>query len=505
VSTEETRIARGTLAQQTAQVVGALSMLVALTVVGRELPLDEFGVYGLLITISAYLMLLQTSIEGSSIRAIAAARAGAPRERLVSLALVLYVLAGIVAGTAIAGGGLFLVEVLPIPARLEDASRSGVIALGAVTAAGWPFKVFQDFLRGSQRFLHASIGEVVAHLTMVGGMVALVTSDAPLWALIALGGSLPVLTGVGSFVVLAVTRTLPRLRRDGLRRDAARDLLGFSAYLSVMGVADILIYSLDRVILAAFTSTATVGLYEGAARPHHLVRQLHGTLSITVFPVASAYHAEDDRFRLRELLLRGTRYVHAAVVPLTVVLLVLAGPILDVWLGHEFREAGLAMGILTGYWLLNGATGVGGSMLGAAGQIRWMTAYGCAIAIGNLVCSVAFTAWLGLEGVMIGTVIPYVVGFPFFLRKAARTFGVPVREMVAVALMPAWAVGAGLAAVLVAARLALEPDTLVEVAGMALVALAAAYATWAALFFGTDERRLVRSLLRREPRADAVP
>jgi O-antigen/teichoic acid export membrane protein len=395
--------------------------------------------------------------------------------------------------------------VLPIPARLEDASRSGVLALGAVTAAGWPFKVFQDFLRGSQRFLHASIGEILAHLTMVGGMVALVASEAPLWALIALGGALPVLIGIGSFVVLAITRTLPRLRRDGRRRDAARELLGFSAYLSAMGVADIVIYSLDRVILAAFTSTATVGLYEGAARPHHLVRQVHGTLAITVFPVASAYAAEGDRFRLRELLLRGTRYVHAAVVPLTVVLVVLAGPILDVWLGDEFREAGLAMAILTSYWLLNGATGVGGSMLGAAGQIRWMTAYGWAVALGNLVCSVAFTAWLGLEGVMIGTVIPYVVGFPFFLRKAAETFDVPVREIVAMALMPAWVVGAGLAAVLGAARLALEPDTVLEVAGMALIALGIAYAAWAALFFGPEERRLVRSLLRREPRADAVP
>ena len=336
-------------------------------------------------------------------------------------------------------------------------------------------------------------------------MVALVASDAPLWALIALGGALPVLIGIGSFVVLAITRTVPRLRRDGLRRDAARELLGFSAYLGAMGVADIVIYSLDRVILAAFTSTATVGLYEGAARPQQLVRQVHGTLSITVFPVASAYAAGDDQFRLRELLLRGTRYVHAAVVPLTVVLVVLAGPILDVWLGDEFREAGLAMAILTSYWLLNGATGVGGSMLAAAGQIRWLTAYGWAIALGNLGCSIAFTAWLGLEGVMIGTVIPYVVGFPFFLRKTADTFDVPVREIVAVALIPAWVVGAGLAAVLVVARLALQPDTVLEVAGMALVALGVAYAAWAALFFGPDERRLVRSLLRREPRADAVP
>ena len=495
--TEERRVAGGTLAQQAAQVVGAVSMLVALTLVGRTLSLSEFGVYGLLITISAYLMLLQTSIEGSSIRAIASVAAGAPRERLVTLALVLYVAAGVLAGAIIAGGGLLLVEVLPIPARLEDASRSGVLALGAVTAVGWPFKVFQDYLRGSQRFLHASLGEMLAHAGLVVGIVVLITTDAPLWALVAVGGSVPVLIGIGCFVILAVTRTLPRLRRDGLRRDTARELLGLSAYLSAMGLAEILIYSLDRVILAAFTSTATVGLYEGAARPHHLVRQVHGTLSITVYPVASGYVAADDDFRLRELLLRGTRYVHAAIVPLTVTLMVLAGPILEVWLGPEFRPAAAAMAIITSYWLLSASVGVGGAMLMAAGHARWLTAAGWLIAAGNLTLSIALTAWLGLEGVMLGTAIPYVIAWPFYLRKSAHSFDVRTRELLREAVVPAWIVGAALALLLVAARMTYDPESLLTVAATAVGGLVLAYLAYSLVFFGENDRRLVRRLLGR--------
>ena len=62
--------------------------------------------------------------------------------------------------------------------------------------------------------------------------------------------------------------------------------------------------------------------------------------------------------RLHELVTRGIRYTLALVVPLTVTGMVLAAPLLEVWLGPEFREGGTAMAILMSYWLVNGCTGV---------------------------------------------------------------------------------------------------------------------------------------------------
>ena len=56
------------------------------------------------------------------------------------------------------------------------------------------------------------------------------------------------------------------------------------------------------------------------------MRQLHGTLSLTVLPVASGFIARGDDERLQDLLLRGTRYVMAVVVPVTVVTRVRCSP-----------------------------------------------------------------------------------------------------------------------------------------------------------------------------------
>ena len=148
-------------------------------------------------------------------------------------------------------------------------------------------------------------------------------------------------------------------------------------------------------MLSAFRSTAVVGLFEAVIRPHALVRQLHGTLVVTIVPVASGFIAVGDEERLHDLLLRGTRYVMAAVVPLTVVLMVISAPLLEVWLGPEFREAAPAMAILLSYWLLNGATGVGGAMLVARGRAKELTKVAWLTALLNLGLSVALTPWLG--------------------------------------------------------------------------------------------------------------
>ena len=495
----ERAIAGGAVAQQASQIVGVVAMLVVVTVLGRTLSLSEFGVYGLLISIAAYVLIVQISVEGATVRAVASALDQEERDRVFSTALTLYALAGIVCGIVVAAGGAALVGVLGIPPGLEREAREGVLALGAAIALGWPFKVFQDALRGSRRFFAASGAEVLAQGLYVGGMLVLIAVDAPLWAVIALGGSLPTLIGIGSAIVLVGSRGRIRFRfhRRLVDRETMRSLARFSAGLSAIGVTDLIVYSLDRVLLAAFRTPATIGLYEGAARPHNLVRQLHGTLVLTVIPVASGYLATGDEFRLRELLLRGTRYVMAIVVPVTVVLMVLAGPILEVWLGPEFIPAQTAMTCFLSYWLLAAGTGVATATLVAAGKVGDLTRYAWFGAILNLVLALILTPWLGLTGPVLATVIQTVAQFPWFVVLVRRHLPVKVGDLWREAFLPAYVIGAGVAVVLVALRLVVPLDSLWALALATAFVLALAWGAYYRLFLNVGERNLIRSFARR--------
>jgi O-antigen/teichoic acid export membrane protein len=494
----ERHIARGTIVQQVAMACGVVVMLAVVTALGRTLSLTEFGLYGLAISVAGYVLVVQYSVEAAAVRAIAGAADGTDRDGCFSTAVAIYLGLGVFAGVAVAAGGIGLTGALGIPDALREEARSAFLALGAVIAAGWPAKACQDALRGTQRFGAAALGEIVAYVLFGSAMAVLLVAGAPLWALIAVGGSLSVLIGVVCLPILLVSGVGPSLRPGLVSRARVRELLGVSGGLLVAGAADFFIYSTDRIILAAFRSAAAVGLYEAAVRAHNLLRQMHGTLVLTVTPVAAGYIAAGDDERLRELLLRGTRYVMAVVVPLTVVLMVLAGPILEVWLGAKFRPAAAALTILCGYWLVGASTGVAGAMLIAAGRIRALAKYAWLVAGTNLALSLALTPLLGLEGVVLGTTIPYVVLFPVFLRIVLDAFpAVSVRDIGREAWLPAYSGAVVLAAALVVVRLLVELDSVAAVAGVAVAGLALYWAGYWRIWLRANERVLVLSFVKR--------
>jgi O-antigen/teichoic acid export membrane protein len=290
-------------------------------------------------------------------------------------------------------------------------------------------------------------------------------------------------------------RKLPyRFRRSEVTLTAVGAFGRISSYLSLIGISGLVIYSMDRAVLAAFRSPAAVGLYEGPVRGHNVVQQVHGTLTIPVLPAASRYLAENDRMRTRELLLRGTRYTLAAVVPLALVFMILAQPILRVWLGPKFAAGATAMTLLVAYWLINANTGVAGNMLVAAGRARWLAGYAAGVAALNLLLSLALTPSLGLDGVVLGTTVAYVIGFPFFLARTLSIFPVSLGELAREAWLPAYLTGAVIGALLLAVRVTVTFENLLQLAGISLLAILVYWAIYYAAWLRPSERALVKNV-----------
>jgi hypothetical protein len=113
------------------------------------------------------------------------------------------------------------------------------------------------------------------------------------------------------------------------------------------------------------------------------------------------------------------------------------------------------------------------------------------------VLSLALTPSLGLEGPALGTAIAYVAGFPLMLRLGLAVGGLTLGELARGAWAPAYALGAMLAAALVGARLAIDPDSLAPVAALVVGGPLAYWAAYYGLVMDAGERAFVRSLVRR--------
>jgi len=488
-------LATGSLAQPLTLAIGTLTMLGVVTLLARRLSLSELGVYGLLISIPTYLLVAQSSVEVAAITRLARASGQDDRDRVFTTAIVLYAGLGLLTGLLIVFGGGALLGVFHIARGLRADARLGLLCLGLINVVGWPAKTAQDVLRASHRFIASAVAEAAALVAFATVMTTAVLLDAPLWAIAAIGGSLPLLIGLSAQVIVHASKAPYRLRPSLLSLPYARAFLSASIYLLLSSVADLIIYSLDRAVLGAYRPVATVGLYEGPVRAHNMVRQLQGTLVVAVMPAAAAYAAAGDRERLRELLIRGTRYVMLATLPLTVTSMVLAAPILHVWLGPRFAAAATAMTILVSYWLVCAATGVGCSMLVAVGRVRLIAIYSGCVAALSLALSLALTPPLGLDGVVLGTSIPAAACAPAILRVYCRSFDVPVAVFLREALLPAYAAGVVLAAVQLLAGALLpiyQPGVLVGVIALSLAGYAAiVYRLW----LRASERRLIRTVL----------
>lgn len=502
------RLAVGALVQHGTQVLALFAMLAILTALARTLSLAAFGVFSLVSSFVTYLLVVQGSVSGATLQALAGARNDEERDRTFTNAMLVLTFLGVAAGVLTAVVGLALLQVLHIPPRLRDEARLGVLALAAITVIGWPVRTFADALRALQRFVLAAVCEYAAYLIYTAAMLILALIVKPsLWVLIAVGGTSPVLIGIFSGIAMVVTNTPAHFRPRDVDGSHLWSFLRLSTALLVISGSDIVITSLDRTILGLFRPASTVALYEGAVRPNNLVRAMSGSLVRTVLPATAELHALGDLRRLRALVLRGTRYVLAATLPVTIALIVLARPIIEVWLGRRYAGAAFAMAIFTATWILGANNNVIGSALVGVGRRRELMGYTWGVAAMNLALSVGLTPVIGLPGVVIGTTAAYVAFFPMLLRIAFDALPISLADLVHEVWLPAYSLGAVLAAGLVVVRLAFAPDAVWSVALTCGLGVCGYWLAFYLLALSPDERVLIKGLVRRNrrPAKAAVP
>jgi O-antigen/teichoic acid export membrane protein len=490
-------LASGVLLQQIAQACGLLALLAVVTLLARRLSVAELGAYGLVASLAGYLLVLRNSVASSAVRAMASATDAGERARTYSAAVFLYGVVGLATGVVIAAAAVAIAGLI-LGGELASDARVGGVLLGAMTAAGILASVNLDALRAARLFVPAAAIEIAAVAVYLVLMLVLILGGAGLGAVIAVSGALPLLSGTLSGVAVRRRGLEYRWAWEGVSSPRLMRILPTAGWLFLVETANLVMYASQRLVLGAYTSARTVGLFEGPVRAHNLLYALGGALAVPVVPTAAGYVAGGDRRRLAELAIRGTRYTLALAVPLVVTLMVLSGPILEVWLGDRYGEGAAALTILVSYWLLYSALLVTPGFLVGAGRARTVGLVFIAAAAANVALSLVLTPAIGLEGPAVATAVPLAVAFPLLLRTGLGVAGVPLGELIRRAFLPAYATGAVIAGALLLLRAATDLESLATVAAAAVGAVLVGWLLFYALWLDSGERRLLRTLLRRQ-------
>jgi O-antigen/teichoic acid export membrane protein len=263
---------------------------------------------------------------------------------------------------------------------------------------------------------------------------------------------------------------LPALRISFslFNRDIIKELFNLATSLFLVQVTMVIIYPTDKLIIAAFLPVGAIVFYEAAFKIYSLVLEVPHMLASAVTPAASELNALDDAEGLRNLFVRGTKYSTAFFLAICIPTLFLSKEILTYWMGPDFTASHLLAVVfilhlffnynhLFAYHVLVGMNRLG----------RPALAYYIGSAVLNLILSIILVRRIGLMGAVLGTVIPYAVLEPVFIRYNLVTFKMPLAGYVKQILLTTYPSALAIALLFYVVKPYLLPQSLLGVAALA--------------------------------------
>jgi O-antigen/teichoic acid export membrane protein len=230
---------------------------------------------------------------------------------------------------------LLVPSVFEVPPERIPELQVATVLIGVDLLIAFPTSVLDAIFEGRQRFDVLSGVNIVVSVLAAGATVAGLLAGYGLVMLVWIEIGATVASAVISFWLLR--RLFPEIgiTFGPLRGPSLQRIRGYSTWTSlnealVEGGAQ-----LEKVLVPILLSVALL-------TPYSLICSVAAAIFLAIepitdvfFPLSSAYDASDDKQRLRDLLLRGTKLVMAISLPLAVGIVAYGEDFILLWIGEE--------------------------------------------------------------------------------------------------------------------------------------------------------------------------
>jgi PST family polysaccharide transporter len=492
------RLLRNTVATGVANAWAMVVAVASLPFLLHGLGATAFGTWAILQTFSAISGWLSLADLGTGLAATRAIADHASRDEehdrdlAVGTTLALSAAIGVVFVVVFAtiGSTLFL-GAFDVPESLHAAVRVAVPAFG--------LQIFLELVAGGagacldglQRIDRSRLADAVRRTAIA--VAASVTALAG-------GGLQGVAIASASATAAGLVFALVLLRHELGRlpvrpgRTMGGGLLRYGRSVWALAMTGVLHRTMDRLIVGVVIGPTAVALVEIANQVQNGVAAVLSAASYTVTSGAAWVEGRGDHHRVRELVVRGTRYACLATLPLCALVAVLATPVISVWVGASHIEAADLVRLAVLYLATQAPLAASTNVLIGVGRAGSVVGPAWVAVVTNLVASIALVEWFGVAGSFVATIISSLVLDPLLVHLVRVELGVQPRELLR-AVRPSVLPVATAAAV--AALVLATPWPTGVVAGVgAAGGLAAAAVSGFFVIGGSERRELARGLSR---------
>lgn len=405
----------------------------------RHLGLVTFGLWGLAVSLTDWIQLLDFGLREAILKFTAAhqARADAPAvRRLADAALWLYVLASLLSVVA----GVWLARfVLPaLVARPQDLTevQTATLLLAVSAAISFPAGAAGAMLEGLARFDllnlfrvgHAILRLVFIVMALSFGMGIVGVAASELAARL-------FLHAWRWIAIYRIDRELvPRPRRHA---EELRGLLGFGAWSGLRNAAEVAAARLYEPMVAALAGVSAVGAFYAGRRLASTSAEVVVPMAGVLVPLSSEMEASGRHSALRRTLLSSTKAAVVVGLPIAMLLGIGAHPILLNWLGGRAPDAEPVLAAFSAVFLLTALMMPSEAMLLGLGRTRLLAVVGLSQIAITIALGIPLTKAVGPAGLalaaLVGVALAQVGGL---IPIAARGCGLGMGALLRKAVLP---------------------------------------------------------------------
>lgn len=351
-----------------------LAALATIPIMVSKLGVDLYGLYTICISLIGFMALVDFGIGQTVIKYVAEYEATGQTQRvqpLLGVALLIYLLVGIVSAIALYGFAPLLAQGLYNGEAKQQLAQDVLRITALPLLLGYVNQFFLNVCKAYHRFDVPAVihnagnlsGIVLATVLLLAGY----SLREVLWGYVLIQAVALTAGYVASLrVVPAGVRLHPRFEQHVLT-----SILSFSAYTFIGNFIGALTSRVDKLLIGLIVGTEAVTYYQIPFTIAQMANGLVHTLSQIVFPRFSEMSSLQDRQGL--LRLYGT--VNGAVLLMSLVIAVMlisvGGEFLAVWISPEFSShASEVLTVIALYFLLQSSTVVGYWVLQGAGKAQ---------------------------------------------------------------------------------------------------------------------------------------
>ncbi len=407
----------------------------------HHLGASRYGLFALVSVVAGYFAMLDLGLVQAVMKYASEYYGRGDLERLgrlIGTANLIYLGLGLVGAALIAAlTPLLVTRVLHLEVALRADARFVLYLSALGFLVNMPLSVFNALPAALQRM---DITNARATLIGVGtslGSVALLALGYGLREVMGLTVALSAL-GVVVFV-FASRRLLPGVSfRPRVDREEARRLFALALPTALSSAGSRAVSRLDRILVGSFWPVQQVTYYTVPVDMCSRGSSLTNQVTRALFPAVSDRSANGEAESVQRIYLRATRLLNLAVVPVMLLFVLFAYPVLHAWMGDEFaRRSALLLALAAGAFCFRFLSDLQNMFLLAMGHAglmaKWNLAQGAGTVLLNLLLIPrwgALGAALSLFVVSAGTVLPYTC------LVSRRIIGVPMHRTVWLFVLP---------------------------------------------------------------------